>query len=97
VAFKFKNNKKGDVSFNLIAPLNALNLLVNNGIDLPDEDSPDLSSDGFIIFSKDQIDGLDFSILVRKKEGRKSEFVHFTIIASSSSTNLRLDPSVVHY
>jgi hypothetical protein len=31
VAFKFKLNKKETVSFNLIGPLNALNLMVNNG------------------------------------------------------------------
>lgn len=35
--------------------------------------------------------------MVKKSENAKDKFVHFTLIASTSETNLRLDPGIVHY
>ena len=53
--FTFKNSEKKDVTFNLIAPINMLNLFVENGEKVPGDDENDLSSsEGFIRFeSKD--------------------------------------------
>lgn len=39
IDFKFKLAEKSDVSFNLVAPLNSLTLLVLNGEELSDDES----------------------------------------------------------
>lgn len=36
--FKFKREEKVDVNFNLIAPLHALDLIVENGKKLPEDE-----------------------------------------------------------
>ncbi len=58
------------MNFNLIGPVNELNLIVMNG-DKWDDDSKDsnmLSTDGYISFKKDDIDSLNFLIKVEKRE-----------------------------
>lgn len=85
------------MNFNLLAAVNSLNLLVNNGKKEPTEDSPDLSSEGFIEFTKDQIDSKIFTISVVKSGSNKAPLTHFSIIASTASSNLRLEPGTTHY
>ncbi len=58
------------MNFNLIGPVNELNLIVMNG-DKWDDDSKDsnmLSTDGYISFKKDDINSLNFLIKVEKRE-----------------------------
>jgi hypothetical protein len=80
--------KKEDVSFNLIGPVNELNLLVLNE-DVPAKDqnkdwsTAQLSSDGFIKFSQEDIKGLSFAIKVEKRAQFQNKFAHFTLIAST--------------
>ena len=63
----FKNHKKESVNFNLIAPVNTLNLFVSNNHDDLHGDEDDLaSSEGFIRFEKNDIENEDFSILVKR-------------------------------
>jgi len=60
---------KEDVSFNLIGPVNELNLFVLNEArpainDKENWSEAQLSSDGFIKINKDEIKGLSFAIKV---------------------------------
>ena len=54
------------MNFNLIGPVNELNLIVMNG-DKWDDDSKDsnmLSTDGYVSYKKDDINSLNFLIKV---------------------------------
>ena len=67
--FEYKMKEKEDVSFNLVGPLNELNLYVLNEDKSDKEEEPDwnsaeLDSDGFIKYNKDDIKSLDFRIKV---------------------------------
>lgn len=58
------------MNFNLIGPVNELNLIVMNG-DKWDDDSKDsnmLSTDGYVSYKKDDINSLNFLIKVEKRE-----------------------------
>ncbi len=55
------------MSFNLVAPLNTLKMLVANGKDeTPDADSAEISTDGYIFIEKSNIKDLYFVISVMK-------------------------------
>jgi hypothetical protein len=83
--------EKNDVSFNLIAPLNTLKLIVGNeDSSEPEDENSEQSSDGYIFFEKDQIKNLNFVISIVKTNEKSDFFTHFTLIASSSKVNLRL-------
>jgi hypothetical protein len=56
IYFKFQIPEKGPVSFNLIAPLNDLLLIVNNGKEKPNGDEHTASTDGYISYSKSELD-----------------------------------------
>lgn len=96
IYFKFSIPEKTGVSFNLIAPLNNLLLIVNNGKEKPDGDEHTASTDGYISFAKSELQSKEFRILVKKTPDAKRQAVHFTLIASTSGANLRLDPGVEH-
>lgn len=67
IDFKVKLKEKSDVSFNLVAPLNTLKLMVANARDdLPDSDTAEQSTDGYIFIEKNDIQGLNFVISVMK-------------------------------
>lgn len=55
IYFKFILPEKTGVSFNLIAPLNDLLLIVNNGKEKPNGDEHTASTDGYISFSKAEL------------------------------------------
>lgn len=61
LTFSFKLNRKQDVSFNLIAPLNELTLAVFNKDKLGKEDSTkesteaEISMDGYVSYTKDEL------------------------------------------
>lgn len=97
VLFKFKLPAKEDVSFNLIAPLNDLLLIVANGKDAPNGDEDGASTDGYISLTKSELTSTEFRVMVEKTESSKTKFVHFTLIASTSGSNMRLDPGNPHY
>jgi hypothetical protein len=63
--------------------MNELNLIINNGKDKPDDESTDLSSDGYIFYAKKDLDSLEFHIVVKKTDFSKNKAAHFTIIAST--------------
>lgn len=56
IYFKFSIPEKTGVSFNLIAPLNDLMLVVNNGKEKPNGDDHTPSSDGYISFDKSDLE-----------------------------------------
>lgn len=96
ILFKYKLQEKMDVSFNLVAPLNHLNLLVSNG-EQESDDLTSMSSEGYITFQKEEIKSLTFIITVKKTELTKNKMTHFTLLASSSKAVVRLEPTVAHY
>lgn len=72
------------MNFNLIAPVNTLNLFVSNSHDELHGDEDDLgSSEGFIRFEKKEIENEDFSILVKRIDETEKHFIHFTLVAST--------------
>lgn len=81
----------------MIAPVDTLDLLANNGHKLPDYNSLDVSLDGYLVFRKKNVDDLMFTIIVRKNENNKKKFAHFTLIASTAGSTFRLEPSSAHY
>lgn len=92
IMFEFKAPSKQDVSFNLIAPANQLNLLVLNKEkpEKGDEENADWATDGFIKFEKKDVNSTNFYVKVMKKEGFASKWIHFTLIASTKEGNMRL-------
>lgn len=56
-----------------------------------------MSAEGYLSFPAKETKQDDFSILVRKREAYKDRMVHFTIIASSSGKEIRLETGVTHY
>ena len=40
---------------------------------------------------------MEFTILIQKTEDHKDKFVHFTLIATTGETNMRLEPGIAHY
>jgi hypothetical protein len=102
LTFEYKMDKKEDVSFNLVGPTNELNLYVLNekkpaATEKKDWKEAELSSDGFIKFSKDSLKGLDFVIKVEKRTEFQNKYVHFTLIVSTKEGNLRLENGSPHY
>jgi hypothetical protein len=98
IDFKFAIKEKTDVNFNLIAPLNTLKLIVaNEEKNIPDEGSAEQSSEGYVLFEKDQINGLNFVISVVKANEDSDYFTHFTLVASTLGFSLRLEPTVNYY
>lgn len=91
--------KAEDVSFNLIGPTNELILRVLNK-EKPQEEDIGIalvSSDGYIRIPKEDFNGLRFIVMVEKRQEFLKKFVHFTMIASTQSGNMRLEPGVAHY
>ena len=39
----------------------------------------------------------DFSILIRKRDAYKKKYVHFTIVASTTGKQIRLETGITHY
>ena len=50
MAFRFIRTKKKDTSFNLIAPVGSLDLIVENGKKVPEDEDATISSEGFLLF-----------------------------------------------
>ena len=67
LVFKFVRERKVDVNFNLIAPLHSLDLIVENGDKLPDDEDALISAEGFLSFKADDAPKDDFIIMVRKR------------------------------
>lgn len=90
--FTFRLDNKQDVSFNLIAPVNelVLNVVNKQKVTKQDQDSAEVSSDGYIKFAKADINDLVFQIKVEKRAEYRNKYVHFTLIASTKEANLRL-------
>ena len=61
------------------------------------EEDQRISSDGYIKFAKDEIEREAFTIMVTKNERYLDKYVHFTLIASTKETNMRLESGVAHY
>ena len=55
------------------------------------------SLEGFLCFGKEDINSNDFVIKVQKREEYHKKYVHFTLIASTKTGNLRLEPGNAHY
>jgi hypothetical protein len=52
----------------LIAPVDELTLTVYNRADADENTEGEISTDGYITFSKESIDGLNFVVKVQKRE-----------------------------
>ena len=87
--FKFTLKSKQDVNFNLIGPVNELQLAVFNSQE-PTEGEGEISTDGYISVKKEDIHGLTFVVAVQKREAFLSKFIHFTLIVSTKEGNIRL-------
>ena len=82
----------------MISPLHSLNLYVNNNDKKPSEEQSDVQSmDGFVSFESKDLGGMSFTVKVEKTKAYQNRFMHFSIIASTTGSNLRLEPSVSHY
>lgn len=67
IYMKFKIDSKKTVNFNLIAPPNNFAMYVSNSEEMPDSEDVDLAtSSSFIKFSENDIDGLTFTILIKR-------------------------------
>ena len=56
-----------------------------------------VSSDGYVSFNSEDIDGLDFRIKVKKTEIVQGMISHFTILAPTEDSVVRLEPTIMHY
>jgi hypothetical protein len=90
LTFSFKRTEKVDVTFNLISALQSLDLIVENGNSIPDDDEAAISTDGFLVFKADDAPESMFTIMVRKREAFDKKDVHFTLIASTKGKQIRL-------
>lgn len=64
LTFKFKLKQKQDVHFNLIAPVDELSLSVYNHEEADEKTEGEISTDGYITFTKENIEGLAFIVKV---------------------------------
>lgn len=68
----FTRSSKVDVSFNLVAPLHSLDLIVENGKKISDDyESSQISTEGFLEFKASDNKKDDFAIVVKKKDDSK--------------------------
>jgi hypothetical protein len=88
--FKFKLTTKQDVHFNLIGPVDELALSVYNHAEVDENTEGEISTDGYITFTKENIDGLNFIAKVQKREAYIGKYIHFTILVSTKDGNVRL-------
>lgn len=95
--FKFKLASKQDAHFNLIAPVNELTLTVYNKEEIKEGAEGEVSTDGYITFAKDSLDGLEFVVSVSKREGFLDKYIHFTLLVSTKEGNVRLEPGVSQF
>ena len=95
----FHDKGKKQVGFNLIAPVNELTLSAWN------EDDPKkiikaehrLSTEGYLLFKSEEVKNERFTIMVTKNPRYKGKYIHFTIIASTKESNMRLEAGSAHY
>lgn len=78
--------------FNLVSPLHSLKLTVAN----TDGQTVD-SVQGYITFDRRSIRGNIFSIAIEKINQYYDQYVHFTLLITTSDMAVRLDPTVTHY
>lgn len=103
VALHFKIPQKVDVSFNLMAPLKELTMMILNKEGTDDLDSKkeaeegEFTTEGSITYLKSDLKTTNFIVVVSKREEYKNKYVHFTLIASTKESNLILEPSNPHY
>lgn len=95
--FKFRLKTKQDVHFNLIGPVDELSLTVFNRAEVDESSEGEISTDGYITFTKEDIDGLHFVVKVQKREAYISKYIHFTILISTKDGNVRLESGVAHF
>jgi hypothetical protein len=90
--FEFKLKEKEDVNFNLIGPVNELNLVVMNDERWTDDNrgEGEASTEGYLSFKKEDISSLNFVIKVEKKEEFLKKYIHFTLLVSTKEGNVRL-------
>lgn len=95
VFFTFHIPAKKSVNFNLVAPLNSFVMSVANSKEKPDTEDVDLqSSSSFIKYDQENIDGLDFTVLVKRVTQKTNE--NFVLIASTKDSVITLDRSEPH-
>lgn len=88
--FKFKLETKQDAHFNLIGPVDELTLSVFNRLEVDEASEGEVSTDGYITFAKDSIEGLNFIVKVQKREAYLNKYIHFTLLVSTKDGNVRL-------
>ena len=76
----------------MIGPVNELNLIVKNGEKWTDSNKGEgeVSTDGYVSVSKDDIESLNFVIRVEKREEYLKKYIHFTLIVTTKEGNVRL-------
>ena len=82
----------------MIGPCNELALQVKNGEKWTEDNKGDgeLSTDGYITFTEDNIESLHFVIKVEKREEYMKKAAHFTLLVSTKEANVRLESSAPH-
>ena len=66
VDFTLRIKEERDVSFNLVAPMNDVKLMVGNTKGELDEAEAEVSTDGYILIMKQDLQGKDFTVSVVK-------------------------------
>lgn len=95
VYFTFHIPSKKAVNFNLVAPLNSFMMMVANSKEQPDEEDLDLpSSSSFLKFEQDTLEGLFFTVLVKRITNKTNE--NFVLIASTKDSVITLDRAEPH-
>jgi hypothetical protein len=56
-----------------------------------------ISYSGDVVFRKSDLKSNDFTILLSKIHKTSNSSVHFTLIASTTTSILPLEPSIAHY
>jgi hypothetical protein len=90
------------VTFNLVSGLNELEMFAFNQEDLKEDtlseaEHSEYSLEGYICYGKEDIESKEFIIKVQKREEYRKKYVHFSLIASTEGSNMRLEPGNAHY
>ena len=94
----YRQNIDSNVTFNLVAPFHSLDLFAVNEETLPiNLAEASKSTEGFLSFPSNTNINNDFSLIVVKRESYRNKSIHFTLIASTSDKEVRLETGITHY
>ena len=64
---------------------------------LNEAEHSEYSLEGNICYGKDDLESKEFIVKVQKRQEYRKKYVHFTLIASTQGSNMRIEPGNAHY